>query len=208
MTCTSCHGSPPAGHYPGPCTNCHIEANAAGTALTGGPLHLDGRVELGDGSGKCGACHGNGNDPWPSTKAHPAHQNPSITEPIACSSCHPVPTSILAPGHLDGVVDIGFSGLAMSRGAEPVWNGSSCESVACHGANLDAPPAVVPVWDDASGRAGKCGACHGVPPLDHTASTSCNRSDCHGSEVYVDAEGLPNITMSGRKLHIDGIVEP
>jgi predicted CxxxxCH...CXXCH cytochrome family protein len=208
MTCTSCHGAPPAGHYPGPCTNCHIEANATGTALTGGPLHLDGRVELGNGSGKCGACHGNGDDPWPRTKAHPAHQNPSITEPIACSSCHPVPSRILAPGHLDGVLDIAFSGLALSRGAEPVWNGSSCESVACHGANLAALPAVVPVWDDTSGAAARCGACHGVPPPDHTASTSCNRSDCHGSEVYVDAEGVPSITMTGRKLHVDGVVEP
>ncbi|HEY2517425.1 MAG TPA: hypothetical protein VGI39_41415, partial [Polyangiaceae bacterium] len=58
MACSDCHGSPPASHFPGPCTNCHAEANAQGTALRGGPLHLNGTVDLGDGSGQCGACHG------------------------------------------------------------------------------------------------------------------------------------------------------
>ena len=63
--CGDCHRSPPAGHFAGPCTGCHAEANATGTALTGGPLHLNGKVDLGDGSGQCGACHGTADSPWP-----------------------------------------------------------------------------------------------------------------------------------------------
>ena len=204
--CGDCHRSPPAGHFTGPCSGCHAEANAAGTALSGGPLHLNGKVDLGDGSGLCGACHGAGDSPWPSTAAHPSHQNPTLTVPLACSSCHVVPATILDPVHLDGTVHITFSGLASARGAEPVWNGTQCTNVACHGANL-ADPAAMPAWDDPSGAQAKCGACHGVPPSEHTTSTDCSRSDCHGAEVAVEANGSPLISTSGKTLHIDGVIE-
>jgi predicted CxxxxCH...CXXCH cytochrome family protein len=206
ITCNSCHISPPPGHYPGPCTNCHADANASGTALSGS-LHLNGVVVLGNGSGLCGACHGTGASPWPTTAAHPGHQNPTITQPTPCASCHPVPTSITEPFHLDGIVHVTFTGLAVARGSSPVWNGTSCTAVACHGANL-ADPAAVPVWTDPSGNAAKCGACHGIPPSQHTASTSCNRSVCHGPEVAISAQGVPSITASGETLHIDGVIEP
>ena len=204
--CGDCHASPPSGHFPGPCTNCHAEANATGTALTGGPLHMNGKVDLGDGSGKCGACHGTGDSPWPSTAAHPAHESPTLTVSLACSSCHVVPAAILDPGHLDGTVTVAFSGLANARGAAPSWDGSRCTNVACHGANL-ADPAAVPAWTDRSGAQSKCGACHGIPPTEHTPSTSCNRSDCHGSEVMLDGNGDPLISASGKALHVDGIIE-
>jgi predicted CxxxxCH...CXXCH cytochrome family protein len=206
MTCNSCHLSPPQGHYTGPCTGCHADANAGGTALTGS-LHLNGVVDLGDGSGLCGACHGTGASPWPTTAAHPGHQSPSISSPVACASCHPVPTSITDPTHLDGVVHVTFTGLALARGSAPAWNGSSCTSVACHGAGL-ADPAAIPSWTDPSGDAAECGACHGIPPSQHTASTSCSRSDCHGSEVTISVQGVPSISASGEMLHIDGVVEP
>jgi predicted CxxxxCH...CXXCH cytochrome family protein len=168
---------------------------------------MNGRVDLGNGSGLCGACHGNGTSPWPSSAAHPAHQNPAITVPLSCASCHPVPATIVDPVHLDGVVHVSFSGLALARGSSPVWNGWACTSVACHGSNLPNPPEVVPSWGDATGAAAKCGACHGVPPLQHTPSTECGRSDCHGGEVETDGAGMPSIAPSGKALHIDGIVE-
>jgi predicted CxxxxCH...CXXCH cytochrome family protein len=207
MGCNDCHLSPPAGHFSGSCTNCHAEANANGTTLTGGPLHLDGRVELGNGNGTCGACHGTGSSPWPSTAAHPSHEKPTITEPIACTRCHVVPASLYSPGHLDGVVSVQFAGLAVARGSIPTWNGSSCNGVACHGANLPDDPTVAPVWTDTSGIAAKCGACHGLPPSDHSPATDCGRSDCHGGEVVTSAQGIPSITTAGLALHIDGIIE-
>jgi hypothetical protein len=119
-----------------------------------------------------------------------------------------VPTTITDPTHLDGVVQVTFTGLAIARGALPAWNGTSCTSVACHGANLADTPLVVPTWTDLSGDASKCGACHGIPPSNHTTSTSCNRSDCHGSEVAVDAIGVPSITPNGKTLHINGVIDP
>jgi hypothetical protein len=204
--CNDCHLSPPTGHFAGPCTNCHAEVNAAGTALSGGPLHLDGKVELGNGSGLCGACHGTGASPWPSTFAHPGHQNPSISEPVACSSCHVVPATLLSPGHLDSPLNVTFSGLATARGASPTWNGTSCQDVACHGANLADPPTVTPVWTDLSGKAAACGACHGIPPTQHTTATDCNRSGCHGSEITLTNAGLPLISTPGKVLHINGVI--
>lgn len=207
MGCNDCHGSPPADHYPGACTGCHAEANADGTALSRGPLHLDGRVELGNGSGQCGACHGSGDSPWPATDAHPAHENPTISAPVACASCHPVPATIEDPTHLDGVVHVTFSGIALARGASPSWNGTSCGSVACHGANLADPPAVVPVWTDTSGVAAKCGACHPIPPSQHTTSMSCDDGNCHGSEVAIGAGGQPSITTAGQALHVNGVID-
>jgi predicted CxxxxCH...CXXCH cytochrome family protein len=206
MGCNDCHRSPPANHFPGSCTSCHAEANATGTALSGGPLHLNGRVDLGNGSGLCGACHGTGADPWPTTAAHPAHENPSLAAPLACTSCHVVPQTILDPTHLDGVVHVTFSGLALARGASPAWDGSACTNVACHGANL-ADPAAIPAWNDTSGAASKCGACHGIPPTEHTTSTSCGWSNCHGSEVGENSDGVPFITASGKSVHVNGVID-
>lgn len=206
MACGDCHGSPPSGHFAGPCSNCHAEANAAGTALIQGPLHLNGRVDLGNGSGLCGACHGSGSSPWPTSPVHAAHQNPTITVPIACASCHVVPTTILDPAHLDGTVHVTFSGLATARGALPVWDGTTCADVACHGADLS-DPAAVPAWNDTSGAQAKCGACHGIPPSQHSPSPECSRGDCHGAEVSLGTDDAPSITQSGLSLHIDGVVE-
>jgi predicted CxxxxCH...CXXCH cytochrome family protein len=204
--CGGCHRSPPPGHFAGPCTGCHAEANAGGTSLRGGPLHMNGKVDLGDGSGQCGACHGTGASPWPATGAHRAHEDPALTAPLACSNCHVVPVAILDPVHLDGTVHVAFSGLATARGALPVWSGGRCTNVACHGANL-ADPVVAPAWSDASGAAARCGACHGVPPSQHTPSASCDRSDCHGSEITLDATGAPHISAGGAAVHIDGVIE-
>ncbi|HVY46441.1 MAG TPA: CxxxxCH/CxxCH domain-containing protein, partial [Minicystis sp.] len=209
MQCNDCHGAPPANHFPGACNRCHQEANADGTALTGGPMHLDGKVDLGDGSGKCGACHGHGDDPWPDDGAHPSHKDPSLTTPVACTDCHVVPDHVLSPGHFDAPKPrVVFSGRALARGAQPVWNGSSCADVACHGARLAQPaPAGDPVWADTSGAAKACGACHGVPPTQHTPAVDCGRSSCHTSETAPDAMGLPHITPAGRALHVDGSIE-
>jgi predicted CxxxxCH...CXXCH cytochrome family protein len=208
LSCGDCHRSPPAGHFVGACTGCHREANAEGTALTLGPLHVNGKVDLGDGSGKCGACHGRtDDDPWPTTGAHASHEAPSLAAPFECTSCHRVPRTLLEVGHLDGVVEVTFGVHAVDRGASPSWDGATCTSVACHGANLVDPPAVVPTWKDTSGAARACGACHGIPPTQHSPSKQCGRAECHGSEVVPDAQGAPTITASGKALHVNGVID-
>jgi predicted CxxxxCH...CXXCH cytochrome family protein len=206
MACGSCHGAPPAGHYQGPCSSCHAEADATGTALSGHALHLNGRVDLGDGSGQCGACHGQGDDPWPVTAAHGAHRKPSLTTPVDCDNCHVVPRSVFEPQHFDGKVTITWAGRAVDRGAPAVWDGHACTSVACHGAELVDPPPVVPVWTDTTGAARACDACHRLPPTQHTASTSCERAECHGSEVVRVGSSF-SISESGKLLHVNGVID-
>jgi predicted CxxxxCH...CXXCH cytochrome family protein len=207
QNCSSCHQSPPAEHYPGnSCTTCHQQANAQGTALENSGLHLNGHVDLGDGSGKCGACHGAGDSPWPTTGAHPAHEDPSIASPITCETCHPARPEIFTPGHLDGQVQVELKLGALDRDSKAAWDGARCTNVACHGAGLNGTPLVTLTWNDSSGTPKNCGACHGLPPTQHTTSTSCERSDCHGKEVLRTGTNLA-ISESGKALHINGIID-
>lgn len=208
MTCGDCHSVPPKSHYPGACTSCHADADAGGTK-TSGALHVNGRVDLGDGSGGCGACHGKGTDPWPTTGAHPRHAKPDTTLAVACADCHVVPSGIVAGGgHFDGVVGITFAGRAKSRGAVPIWDGKTCSSVACHGGALVDDPPLAPTWKSGA-PGGACGDCHGTPPpFQHTTSTTCERSECHGSEVERGKNLEPLISFAGTKLHIDGLLQP
>jgi predicted CxxxxCH...CXXCH cytochrome family protein len=189
---------------PNACGACHegVPVRPAGVSMTapGAPACTTCHTEPA-GVLACDTCHDDGK-----SAAHPAHRSPTISEPIGCGTCHIVPTNVLDPSHLDQPVNVTFSGLAVARGAQPAWDGTSCLDVACHGANL-ADPAAAPRWDDTSGASSKCGACHGIPPSGHTPSIDCNRSDCHGSEVSLDVDGVPSITQSGLKLHVDGIVE-
>ena len=211
LDCNSCHTAPPQPHYTGKaCTFCHHEANATGTALSPGPLHVNGKVDLGDGSGKCGACHGTGDDPWPTVGAHPAHKNPKVTTPLDCTSaCHLVPAQLhdpAVPSHLNGTIDLVFGGHALDRGSSPQWNGTSCTNVGCHGTGLMAKPPVTPVWTDP--KTGACGTCHALPPESiHTPNTNCDRVECHGSEIERDPLNAPVISTSGKTLHINGLID-
>ena len=190
LTCNDCHGSPPAGHYAGRCTTCHHEADATGTALVASKLHLNGRVDLGDGSGRCGACHGNGDDPWPSTAAHPAHRMPAMSKAVACETCHDVPQ----PGdrHPAGKehASVRLLGLAASDGRRAVFDptSQSCSDTYCHAGSGAARP--TPRWTDGE-PARTCGACHSAPPpLPHPQSTTCE--GCHPA---------PSTTT-----HLDGVI--
>jgi predicted CxxxxCH...CXXCH cytochrome family protein len=205
MGCNDCHSAPPANHYKGACSTCHHEANATGTSLAGGGLHMNGKVDLGDGSGTCGACHGHGDSAWPTTGAHAAHQSPSLTTPVACETCHVVPKSLHDPGHMNGTVEVVMSGRALDRGAAAAWDGAKCTNVACHGAALPEAPPIVPAWNDATGAAGTCGACHGVPPNNHTTSLECGRSTCHTGEFQTNAQ--ITITSVGKMLHVNGVID-
>ncbi len=65
MTCTSCHGDPPAtgrhADHPGgtQCSLCHSDANAAGTAITNPSLHVNGVIDVraNNLTWDCNACH-------------------------------------------------------------------------------------------------------------------------------------------------------
>ena len=205
MACGDCHGSPPSGHYVGPCSNCHAEANATGTALTGGPLHLNGKVDLGNGSGLCGACHGTGDSPWPSTpRIRRIRIRRSRCRSIARTATWCRRRSSIPSTSTDGAVT--FSGLAMARGSLPAWDGTSAQR------RLPRSQPRRPGGGPRPGttrRGRRPGAAHatGFHPREHTPATDCNRADCHGSEVSSMPTAAPSITATALSLHIDGIIE-
>ena len=193
--CTSCHGDPPPDHVRSDCASCH----------PAGSPHLDGVVQLGTG---CDGCHGRAGSPAPprdltgnmfttaiGVGAHQAHLLGSsrISAPVPCATCHRVPATIDAPGHIDTAPPAEVSvALGWDRTAQ------TCASSYCHG---DARP----VWTS-SGQV-SCGSCHGIPPATapHTPGmplTAC--ASCHPGTV--DAFGNIIVT-SGTSEHINGHVD-
>lgn len=202
MGCSDCHSSPPANHYAGACTSCHREPNAEGTALTAAVLHLNGAVDRGDGSGTCGACHGQGTDPWPTTNAHRGHKAPANAAAVPCETCHVVPTPNTRHP-IGGGAKVTLGGLALKGGARGAFDPSdkSCGKTYCHDGRGGAVTA--PKWTDGP-TAAACGSCHSIPPpAPHTQSTSCAGSSiCHAASV--DANNA--FTPAGKNTHVDGQV--
>jgi predicted CxxxxCH...CXXCH cytochrome family protein len=195
MGCGDCHGSPPAKHDVGPCTNCHAEPNADGTALRAATLHLNGRADRGDGSGQCGSCHGSGADPWPRTGAHQAHAHPANAAPVDCGACHETPGASHPQG---GVASVRFAGLALGSGHTPVYDASTrtCAQTYCHDSRGGAQS---PRWDQG---AMTCSSCHASPPpAPHAQSTSCGGVACHQ-----DGDAA-TMSMLRAPLHVNGRID-
>lgn len=194
-TCTSCHGAPPPSHAQSMCTSCH-PASAP---------HLDGIVQLGTG---CNGCHGDASSPAPprdlsgetstlalGVGAHRAHLDvPSgLRGPIACATCHAVPTALADAGHID-------TPLPAEVAPSLEWDRATatCASSQCHG---DARP----VWTTSATVA--CGTCHGIPPATPSHApdlplTSC--VTCH--PLSVTATGAIRLE-GGTSTHMNGLVD-
>jgi predicted CxxxxCH...CXXCH cytochrome family protein len=210
LSCGSCHQTPPQDHYAGDCSGCHRSANADGSALIDTRVHLNGHVDLGDGTGGCGACHGQGDDPMPRTPSHLLHRETTLTAAVACSECHQVPENVSSPGHLDrgneDPADLTWGALAQRRGQSPSYAAGTCRQIACHGAGLSEGFERALVWDSPPTK--QCGACHGVPPgVNHPREDGCASVMCHGAEVSLGTAGTPVISGPGRMLHINGTVD-
>jgi predicted CxxxxCH...CXXCH cytochrome family protein len=206
LDCQSCHLSPPPDHTPGVCSACHSNMGETADSLRVDLLHINGAVDLGDGARTCGSCHGKDASGAPGDEAHAQHAGPPLTAPIACATCHLVPSldALREPStHMNGSVDVVFRGRAASASHSPTYDTSrgTCAQVACHGDNL-----VEPRWGVPSQASSTCGACHRTPPLPpHSTLPGCGGGLCHGSEVATTSAGF-RITDSGRTLHIDGVV--
>lgn len=154
VKCGDCHSVPPPAHPAGTCANCHSPL-----------LHANGRVDLGDGSGKCGACHGTGDDPRPKTAAHAKHA-------FDCSTCHATDSK-----HPNGELSVRLLGLAAKGGRSPVYDpaSKSCGSTYCH--DLGGGTNRTPKWSETISG---CNSCHSSPPPPpHTASAACGTAGCH-----------------------------
>jgi predicted CxxxxCH...CXXCH cytochrome family protein len=194
--CDGCHGDPPPNHVRTDCATCH-PASAP---------HLDGIVQVGTAAG-CSGCHGGPSSPAPprdllgntfttaiGVGAHQAHlQAPSrLSAPIACATCHVVPSAIDSPGHIAAGPAKVNAELGWDRDAQ------TCAGASCHG------PAR-PTWTSSTQVA--CGSCHGIPPADanHTPAMSlASCASCHPQTI--DASGTIIVT-GGTSKHINGTVD-
>ncbi|HEY5923823.1 MAG TPA: cytochrome c3 family protein [Kofleriaceae bacterium] len=180
--CASCHATPPPSHARNDCATCHPQAAP----------HIDGVLQIGK-TNDCSGCHGSASSSAPPSDlagnmfttalgvgAHQAHlQAPSgLRGPIACETCHAVPPTLTAVGHLDAAPADVNPALGWNRTNE------TCTTW-CHGA-------AQPRWT--SHGEVVCGSCHGAPPTDanHNAQmtiTTCG--NCHaGTHIDGVLDGL------------------
>jgi predicted CxxxxCH...CXXCH cytochrome family protein len=194
-TCVQCHASPPPSHAQSECATCH-PASAP---------HVDGVVQVGD---ACNGCHGDASSPAPprdlagnvattaiGVGAHRAHLDaPSgLRGPIACATCHVVPSSVGSVGHIDSALPAEVApALGWQRAAQ------TCATASCHGASQ-------PAWTSDDQVA--CGTCHDIPPATPShasATTLASCATCHPSSVTPQGA---IIVVGGTSTHIDGVVD-
>ena len=251
LGCTSCHGAPPGGGHPtnSSCGNCHGSGYSATTVNSA--THINGQLDLN--AMTCTSCHGDparvpvvgadpnakaappvdllGNISSPAVGAHQAHLNRNgITTPVACSECHPVPSSTT---HANGTVEVAFGTVIGARategGASPVYSAGTCSSTYCHGNyagsftygtwdwGLDQPgPDVTvnytgsrgsPVW---TGGAMACDSCHGNPPRNGTWHSGSHGGGNQCELCHPDASGTSagvGTAITNVSLHVNGFVD-
>jgi predicted CxxxxCH...CXXCH cytochrome family protein len=159
-------------------------------ACHGGPAHLDGRPPpdlLGD-----------TDTSEPGVGAHTAHlDSPTLSHPLPCKTCHVVPASVAAPGHLDRTAEEkGTPADVIIQGWDP--KELRCGGTYCHARSGAANPA--PKWTQVDGTQIGCDGCHGKPPpAPHPSDTRC--SLCHPG-VNEAGDGFADTS-----LHLDGKVD-
>jgi predicted CxxxxCH...CXXCH cytochrome family protein len=226
------------------CTTCHGAAiDAAGTPSP--QTHVNGNLDFAPNvTSSCASCHGDASsrsatvlpgDPRsapptdaegrpasnPAATSIGAHQNHLVAGvlgvAVACSECHLVPATLLAPSHLDGHVTVTFGPLATKNGTAASYDRSTqtCSNVYCHGDFLGsrATPPPNPTWNGGQ-AAVACGSCHGLPPpapghpdpVSFGVPSGCNGPSNNPALACHPSPYSP--TSVDPKLHIDGRVCP
>lgn len=190
--CGTCHRTPPPSHVQTECASCHPSSR-----------HIDGVVDIGNGSGTCSACHGSVQSPVPATGAHRAHlQGGFFSQPIACSECHLVPAAVTDPGHLDSAppAEIVFGPIATAHGATPVWDrtAATCTNVYCHGPST-------PSWTGTARDNAYCGSCHGLPPATAAHSPTMSLTDC--ATCHPASVSPYGGILVGNGKHMNGVID-
>jgi len=232
--CRQCHGGSYTGNNAISCVSagCHVDAN-------GTPKSPE----------ACNTCHGafsalaSDTVSWAPPRslagdtaetvrgvgAHQYHLNTAfmdLSEPVACNSCHHVPSSVYVPGHFDSPLPapVFFAGQLATTPSEgitppPSYDTQSlrCNNTYCHG-NWQLQESLAPSqfqfayadtvisgsnfspqWTGGDSQ-DACGTCHGLPPTGHLDfQTSC--TNCH----YLDPA-----KQGGRldkTIHINGKID-
>lgn len=134
--------------------------------------------------------------------AHQSHLRAKLSAPVACGTCHTVPSAVDTPGHNVGsTATVKLGGLAAADGATPKWDRTTATCTGyCHGQTLSGGSRTGPKWTQVDGTQAACGACHGLPPpAPHPQSTVCSR--CH------DTVADDDVTIAKPAQHVDGKVD-
>ncbi len=224
-----------------PCQECHA---ADYSRVLNGVSCLTCHTSKG-GPEACNTCHGDFSDPTHiappraidgetsttsvNVGAHTNHMFASkLGSPTPCESCHKVPNSVYAEGHLNPPAGslLTFSGRATSHGATDASfssSNSSCSNTYCHG-NFSYSKASAPSEDqfafidtamvgisntvywtkDLDASQIKCGSCHALPPKGHLGYQDPRYDlttcvSCHYG--VVDAQG----NIINKAKHINGV---
>lgn len=213
--CGACHGLPPGGYHPQSydCSSCHPNI-AEDWSFPSPETHINGEVELVDMA--CDSCHGSDGISAPPVDvsgnsetsergvgAHRAHvEDSGWRVSIGCEECHLEPEQLDSPGHFDTALpaELVFGVIATADGAEPEFDGVTCNDTYCHGTTLNAGGEhTEPSWTVTDGSEAYCGSCHMIPPpAPHSPSSSCG--DCH-----ITAE--EGSFLPSPELHVNGEVD-
>jgi predicted CxxxxCH...CXXCH cytochrome family protein len=226
VACGSCHAIPPPAPHPAvaPTDNCGACHPGYGVGSVNVDTHVNGTVDISGGL-TCTTCHGDGartataaNPQLPAAPpvgtggetattsravgAHQAHLTGTTyrQDPIACTECHVVPTSM---SHPDGTRGLTWGPLATASGTTaPTFNGSSCSATYCHGATLNASGSqTAPGWTGGAPQA-TCGSCHALPSGSSTwHATVATNVDCGLCHVGYTR------TSVNKATHISGTVQ-
>lgn len=201
--CAACHGAPPPPPHPvsEACHLCHGEVVDEARNIIALDRHIDGVLDVDE---RCDTCHGTGDlgAPPPDLSgasdgmaigAHVTHlMGTPRARAMACDECHVVPAAAGDVGHLDGVIDLVFTGVALEGGSMPQLEpfSRSCVDSWCHGS-------ASPAWHDPTPLS--CTSCHGNPPAaPHPQMDACHL--CHETMNDVGEIALP-------ARHVDGVVD-
>ncbi len=218
--CTVCHAT----DYSGTPLSNNVSCNQSGchVAADGGPK-------------ACYTCHGN-----PATKAvnppvglsgSSASSDPGVGAHVihlaggtltgtvvACASCHNVPASFDAPGHIDAndptpgraevfLTDTLAAIVTLGRVNLPVaYNPAThkCENTYCHG-NFTNGNNFQPQWNGTDQA--KCGTCHGDPATGNPMPKSPHFQIATCSVCHTETMNSDNLTIKDKSKHMDGKLE-
>lgn len=220
--CGSCHGAPPPPPHPtgNNCAMCHPTMEENSLNFRDPSSHINGVVDVVDpgATGGCTACHGSaanaappkdlaGNTAATSPRvgAHQAHLQTSTSyHAVVCSSCHTVPETVNAPGHIDGdnIAEVKFDTLN-PQGVYTRTN-TTCSTMYCHGngrgntgtISFVAPGPLACTSCHATSGAGMSGQ-HGK----HLREDRLKCSQCHRDVVD------QNMVIIKADLHVNGVHE-
>jgi predicted CxxxxCH...CXXCH cytochrome family protein len=205
-SCNTCHSSPGG---PAACNTCH--GDLRNLSRIAPPRDINGDTAttvLGVG-------------------AHTSHLYTNSISTVSCSSCHNVPQSVFAPGHLDSShpAPVILNGLATTNIANnATYNASdgTCSNNYCHGNfeySIDSAAAEdrfaftdsnmvgnnkTVHWTNAGNSEAACGTCHDLPPKGHIGYQQFPISSCISCHAeVVDAEG----NIIDKTKHINGKVD-